>query len=264
MGYNGHATGCQCRMCDHQRAIRRTSNRRARARRAAGDTTHRDLDAIAAHLNGLIAGGCKRRWIAAAAGVSHETVSDVLCGRRKYVCPSTAEALLAVTVVDAIRAAGSRDRSLVSAVGSRRRLRALAAIGHPIYRLADRIGLTGTNTHLIACGRQPYVTTPVARRIAAVYSDLWLTPGTSARTRRYAERHGWVSPLAWDDDSLDDPSAVPLLGEKDPSRLVTIAEDADELERAGEGWGAIEAKLGVTWDRIQASRRARSAEEAAA
>ncbi|MGO5480449.1 hypothetical protein ACTQVS_09920, partial [Anaerovoracaceae bacterium HCP3S3_H6] len=31
----------------------------------------------------------------------------------------------------------------------------------------------------------------------------------STRVRNYAERQGWAPPAAWDDDTIDDPTATP-------------------------------------------------------
>ncbi|QBJ94479.1 hypothetical protein D0Z67_29365 (plasmid) [Streptomyces seoulensis] len=39
-----------------------------------------------------------------------------------------------------------------------------------------------------------------------------------------AERHGWAPPLAWDDDTIDDPTAVPVTEGPEP-----VATDGDNL-----------------------------------
>lgn len=53
-----------------------------------------------------------------------------------------------------------------------------------------------------------------AALIARVYDELWDLPpdGTAnsiSKIRRWAERNGWVGPLCWDDDRIDDPDAEP-------------------------------------------------------
>lgn len=258
MGYDGHEAGCSCRSCSGIRAAHRIATRRRRERKRAG--TAPSITDVRAHIARLLTAGWTRRGIAAAAGVSQDTIDRLAGGKGQYVVHATGNAILAVEVPSP----ASRESGRIPAAGTRRRIQALAAIGHPLYVVAERAGLEYRHASTIARGKQARTSVRVARAVAAVYDDLWATPGPSARARAYAARRGWVSPLAWDDDVIDDPAAQPLLGEKDPSRLVTIAEDADELERAGEGSGAIEAKLGVTWDRIQASRRARREAEAAA
>jgi hypothetical protein len=57
----------------------------------------------------------------------------------------------------------------------------------------------------------------LVRQIGAVYDAWWdrdpLACGVSAnvvaRVRAAAAREGWSGPLAWDDDTIDDPAAVP-------------------------------------------------------
>jgi hypothetical protein len=57
-----------------------------------------------------------------------------------------------------------------------------------------------------------------AGQVARVYDELAMTPGPSTRARDAAARRGWVPPLAWDDDEIDDPQARPARG---PRRWVT-------------------------------------------
>ncbi|WP_329123945.1 hypothetical protein [Streptomyces sp. NBC_01353] len=45
--------------------------------------------------------------------------------------------------------------------------------------------------------------------IRAAYEALSMRTGTSAKTRLRAQRSGWAPPLAWDDDTIDDPHGVP-------------------------------------------------------
>jgi len=107
----------------------------------------------------------------------------------------------------------------VDAAGSRRRLQALIRNGWPAPELAARLG----------CSRQALrekldyarVTAAGAAKIAALYDELWDRPppqGTrwektaATMARRYATERGWVPPLAWDEDAIDDPAAVPADG----------------------------------------------------
>ena len=47
--------------------------------------------------------------------------------------------------------------------------------------------------------------------MAALYDELWNTPGGSAQSERIAARHGWALPIEWDDDRIDDPKARPYM-----------------------------------------------------
>lgn len=98
----------------------------------------------------------------------------------------------------------------VDAVGTRRRLQALCALGWARQALADRLGVTARAVNYFLKAER--VNASTALRVREVYDELWLTPGTSARARADAQRAGWASPLAWDDDEIDDPDASPRLG----------------------------------------------------
>jgi hypothetical protein len=93
---------------------------------------------------------------------------------------------------------------LVDATGTRRRLQALAAIGWPPRALAERLGIQPDNIL-----RRHRVRVGTARLVAAVYDQLSMTPGPDTRSAAAARRRGWAPPLAWDDDSIDDPAARP-------------------------------------------------------
>jgi hypothetical protein len=45
--------------------------------------------------------------------------------------------------------------------------------------------------------------------VRVVYDRMSMTPGTSAYARNRAERQGWLPPLAWDDEMIEDPDYVP-------------------------------------------------------
>jgi hypothetical protein len=63
-----------------------------------------------------------------------------------------------------------------------------------------------------------HVRAGTARAVCALYDELWDQPppeGThrdkiaASRARNRAAAHGWPPPLAWDDDTIDDPDVVP-------------------------------------------------------
>jgi len=99
--------------------------------------------------------------------------------------------------------------ALLSAAGTRRRLEGLAAVGWPLALLDDLLGLP-INT-LSQWRRRRRVTAAHARRVRAVFDDLSMQPGPSRVARRRARSAGWLPPLAWDDEDLDNPQAHPWL-----------------------------------------------------
>ena len=115
-----------------------------------------DAAPVREHLRVLRAGGASYQTIARAAGVSPMTVHRLLGtgppgnkAAAERVRAATAERMLAVTTVTVAHAAPRRD-----ATGTRRRLRALIAIGHPAASLARRAGLSP----LAVVGHRPRAT----------------------------------------------------------------------------------------------------------
>lgn len=101
------------------------------------------------------------------------------------------------------------DVALVSSAGTRRRLEGLAALGWPLSMLDDLLGLPA-NT-LAQWRRRRRVTAAHARLVRAIFDDLSMQPGPSRIARRRARSAGWLPPLAWDDEDLDNPRARPML-----------------------------------------------------
>ncbi|WP_051913237.1 hypothetical protein [Kutzneria albida] len=84
-------------------------------------------------------------------------------------------------------------------------------MGHSIQHIALLLGHShGRSLHKVF-GRST-VSIKTAQSIAALYDQLSMTCGPHARTRELAEQAGWPPPLAWDDDTIDNPSAQPDLG----------------------------------------------------
>jgi transcriptional regulator with XRE-family HTH domain len=110
---------------------------------------------------------------------------------------------------------------LVDVLGPRRRLRALVAIGYSQPELGRRLGVSQARVWQYLDGPRPKMRRPTAERIAALYDELADTPSTgpqSTRSRNVAVARGWLPPLWWDDDTIDDPSYRPCLRERERSR----------------------------------------------
>jgi hypothetical protein len=108
-------------------------------------------------------------------------------------------------------------RRLLPDTGTRRRLQALIALGWTTTQLGEAIGMHRGNLFTLAARPQPGLVQAVtARKVAALYDRLCMTiPPASeyaTKARNAATRRGWVPPLAWDDDTIDDPNARPRRG----------------------------------------------------
>lgn len=187
---------CRCHPCTaaHTRYANALVRQRAygRPEPLVGSATAAD------HLEALRKSGMSLRRIAMASRVSTFTLLR-LGERTSSRCRrEVAEAILAVR----------SDPLHVNPTGTLRRLRALAALGWPMAELGRRLGLPQ-----VPDGRWAAVDAHAASLVRDLYAELSMTvppPGrryTSARG--LAARKGWVPPLAWDDDEIDDPAAVP-------------------------------------------------------
>lgn len=138
---------------------------------------------------------------------------------------------------------GLREPARVDSAGTARRLKALAAVGWGLTALAARLEATKARVAELRRGRNPSVHRSTATRVADLYDELCMTPGSSLRAVTHARRQGWPPPLAWGED-IDNPAATPCVG-ADPARRL---DPAEVLHLAGGGChvGEIARRLGVT------------------
>lgn len=114
----------------------------------------------------------------------------------------------------AIVNAGKPTAGTIGALGTRRRIRALAAIGHPLSSVAKAAGISVMSVSYIRSGTTRTVTPAMAEKVADAYERLSMTVGTSEQTRALAKAQGWHPPLAYDEDgAIDDPKHRP---QRDP------------------------------------------------
>jgi hypothetical protein len=105
--------------------------------------------------------------------------------------------------------------AVVSTVGSRRRLQALATIGWTRRALAARTDAAVDRFNQVM--QLPTTSAAMAFIVRDLYDELWSrspsereVPSASVlRTRNMAVRNGWYGPLAWDDETIDDPETLP-------------------------------------------------------
>lgn len=202
-GYKHHR--CPCAAC---LAANRAYNGRARRLNAYGRWQALvDAQPVREHVQSLRSHyGIER--IAELAGVAYATVNTLIhpIGGtvRTHLRKQTADALLAVQpALSAVR-----DGRPVDATGTRRRIQALAAIGHPLIRQSLMVGRDRNFAGSILTRQQ--VTAHTARQVRDLYERLENRPRLDAigkRTRRFAASHGWAPPAAWDD--IDDPAEQP-------------------------------------------------------
>jgi len=202
--------GCRCYTCCY--AV--SQYNAARKAAIAADGWRVDADLVRRHVQELGRRGMGYKLVADRAGVSRSTLGRIIYGRTEKgtAPPATtrrdiAERILAVEF-------GLHDYSPTGVTGSARRIQALVAHGHTITSVAAQAGWTLQNVSKIAHRWSPTLEVRNARLFAGIYDRLWSVrpDGLRAdRARQHAARQGWFGPLAWDDDTIDDPAALPCL-----------------------------------------------------
>ncbi len=131
----------------------------------------------------------------------------------------------------------------IPAVGTVRRLQALATIGHTFGSIAAELGVTTQAVERIS--KAALVRRITAARIGNIY-DRWSgTPGPSTICRRRAVARGWAPPLAW--DNIDDPNEKPHLNlDRRKARIqAQWTKQVRRLVDAGHTQRQITAQLGA-------------------
>lgn len=109
-------------------------------------------------------------------------------------------------------AAGIQPPAIIDATGTRRRIQGLMALGWPLKDIAAKLGY-GSRSRPYRLVTALRIHRRLADAVIDIYGQLSMTPGPSKETRRRALKAGFFPPLAWDDDTIDDPNAQPMLEE---------------------------------------------------
>lgn len=110
----------------------------------------------------------------------------------------------------------------ICSIGTARKLQALAALGWRVADVANLMGVSHRNVRQLRACRNRTVLRATAARVDRVYRQLQGTRGPSSQAATWAANQGWVVPLLWEDDTIDDPSAHPIRAAV--SRRDTVAE----------------------------------------
>ncbi|MER6492640.1 hypothetical protein [Streptomyces griseorubiginosus] len=138
-----------------------------------------------------------------------DNLRSIAAGRHTQIRRETHNRIMAV------KAQAPAPGKYVDATGLRRRLQALRAIGWSAQILAAKAGSAEARIQRICAGEQPTVRQVLAEKILKLYAELSQTPAPAGRSATRAKNHaianGWAPPVAWDDDTIDDPAAQPEL-----------------------------------------------------
>jgi hypothetical protein len=245
----GYTTdGCRCQEC----CAANTTYRTTRYRQIAYGRWDSLISpqAAAQHVQALRDAGMTVEAIASAARLGTTTINRLAypshAGHYRELRESRSAAILAVRVGHR----GVAPTLLVPAVGTTRRIHGLARMGWTAAAVGAHLGITGKAVSLITTRTR--VTAETATRIEAVHRDLAMRPGPSDTSRRRAAARGWAPPLAWDDDTIDDPWAVPNFGDARPLRTLAVLDDGADC---GWTWEQAAAHLDVQVDSLRTTCR---------
>lgn len=182
-----------------------------RLRKERGTLARTPVDRARAHVAHLLDLGLTKEAIARVAGVSPGHVARVLTDPDKKLIDRRVEAAL-LRVTHRPHPA----QAVCLAIGAQRRAQALAAMGWSISWQAEQLGKRVTNysTEL----RHVRLSYPTWVAVKDLYDRHSMTRGPFPVAAKRAHSAGWAPPLAWDDDTIDDPTATPDLGDAGPRR----------------------------------------------
>lgn len=289
---------CRCYACSYARSI---YQQKLETGQFAGNFT--DAEPVRKWVLWLMDNGIGYRRVAALAGVSKTSVFSLIFGSAKShrpiarVSSENARKLLALTLdpepegdrTVVRRAAGAN----VSSLGTARRIQALVALGWTQAYIARQLGITPANFTPLAHGRRP-VTQGTADKVAALYDRMSMQHPpernhheriAASRARNTAKARGWLAPLAWDDEFLDDPDYQPQMPKDTGLCKVTELDEAaidrrlhgdkkvrlskaDKVElvrrwlASGRSWSECEELTGVNVERFR-EKPAEGAEQGA-
>lgn len=213
-------TTCRCETCAPDFARTAKLARNGRLRRVPS------ADALAVFTHWL-ALGYSPSWIASAAGVPARYAENlavrVRAGEVPLIGPTRSAQLVALDITTATQGHGP-------IAGTTRRLQALAVLGYTLEAIRDRTGIPMMSLSYAQSGRLGSVSAQRWAIVRDLYEEIGLRQGPSRNATARALRRGWVGPLAWDDDSMDDPNVQPAPARNDATHKFAGRPQADVVE----------------------------------
>ena len=154
---------------------------------------------------GLLDSGMSSEAVASATGISGPVMSRAHTARKMgAVYPFSARS------GRALMAPREPDAGRVVALGSMRRLRALARHAWTTRAMAERTGLAKTTLRDIQAGRQETILATTHLTVVGLFDQCCGLWGGSRVAASTAINRGWPLPSAWWDLDLDDPGVTPV------------------------------------------------------
>lgn len=154
-----------------------------------------------AHVTKLRELGWTWQAIGKAGGIAHSIPHGLWLGKHHRLTFDSERRIMSVPLVRFAR------RVSVPAVGTRRRVRALARMGWPCREVALRAGVLPATLNTIV--HRVSISASIASRVARVYEEISHLQGPSSVCRGQAIARGFPAPASWDYADMDDPAARP-------------------------------------------------------
>lgn len=197
------------------------------------------------HLDRLSESGLGVKRVGDLTGITYQSLQRIRNSNRKFVFADTAHRILSVPVPPNPHVLAAAGRC-IPLLGTQRRVQALACLGYTNQMIGERVGVTHAMVSLWALGKQRFIHADKARAVDAMFRELQLTKPLETyggkRAALRAARRGWHPPLAWDEETIDDPGAEPQLPE---SGQYDWVEDYEYLRESGLDDDAIAARWGM-------------------
>jgi len=147
-----------------------------------------------------------------------------------------------------------RGTTNTDAIGPRRRVQALMAVGWPLASIAAELGRHRDGLDKLVRGTYALTHHSTADAIAAAYDRMWRGPAApSSRAVNRARSQGWAVPMQWDDGvgphGIDNPAATPYVTRQREVRKDTAAEIL-WLARVGTPAADLAKRVGVTEEAV--------------
>ncbi|MFD6094552.1 hypothetical protein ACFWGN_20770 [Oerskovia sp. NPDC060338] len=180
--------------------------------RSRGITRTVPADPVREHLDTLHRCGLSYQAIADASRIAKATIHRIAKGGTVRVNASVALQLLAVRPAQALTR--SNPAAFVPNLGARRRIRALLAAGWRHVDITAAAGYAGQTPRsaIILHQQGDWIARETHDSIVRAYQSLAGSLGPGDLTRRRALATGYAPPAAWDDELLDDATALPAPG----------------------------------------------------
>lgn len=194
-----------CEPCAHAKRI---AARRRNKRKTMGNIYTRPLGEAHARLESMAARGASTDDIGEHLGMAPSQVWTYLKNGPEYVVYERNYQLIMA----------ARPGRFLTTVGITRRIQALIWMGYSAPVIAAEAGLHHESIRDSRDEPADWLTVRVRTAVADAYDRLAMRQPVAvndryqagiSRSRNMARRKGWVSPLAWDDRTIDDPRATP-------------------------------------------------------